>query len=197
MNPKINFENLDSEKQDRIVFYAKVVYTDLKAQTENWKKYRNNRHVVRGITHGNYDRIHTLSIPTGLVSKSVIEEKKKDSKFIPTKDHCYRPQFMMQMFMDKPDIFLSDFNVFLDYIIIAATTILITPEENEKLKNFTRNKKGQISIKVPTDRIYQEAEIELFDIKGKRKWWETDLQKVNNYLITPKPYLLYEEAFLE
>ena len=46
----------------------------------------------------------------------------------------------MQMFMDNSEVFLTDFDVFLQYIIIASTTILITPEENNKLKNFTKNK---------------------------------------------------------
>ena len=63
----------------------------------------------------------------------------------------------MQMFMDNTDTFLSDFNVFLKYIILASTTILITSKENDKLKSFTKNRNGEIIIKVPTDKIYKEA----------------------------------------
>jgi hypothetical protein len=99
--------------------------------------------------------------------------------------------------MDKPDVFLTNFEVFLDYIIIAATTILITADENEKLKNFTKNKNGKITIKVPTDKIYKEANIPLFEYTGGVGWWKKDLKPASNYLITPKSYLEYEEAFLE
>jgi CheY-like chemotaxis protein len=54
----------------------------------------------------------------------------------------------MQMFMDNTDTFLSDFNIFLEYIILASTTILITSKENDKLKSFTKNRNGEIIIKV-------------------------------------------------
>lgn len=192
-----NFQKLTKKQQERLIDYAHIVYTDLKSQSENWKLKRHNRHSVRAITHGNYDRIHTLSVPSGLVSKSAVELKRKDKSFIFTKDHCYRPQFMIQMFMDKPEIFLSDFDTFLEYIIIASTTILITSEENDQLKNFTKNKNGKITIKVPTDKIYQEAGIELFEVGTGAGWWKNELNPASNYLITPKPYLEYEEAFLE
>jgi len=191
-----NFEKMTKAGKQRLIDYAEIVYTDLNAQQENWKLKRHNRHSVRGITHGNYDRIHTLSVPSGLISKDALEAKRNDSEFIFTKDHCYRPQFMIQMFMDKSEIFLSNFDIFLEYLIIASTTILITSEENEKLKNFTKNRKGQIVIKVPTDRTYQEANIELFESGYGRGWWMKDLKSANNYLVTPKPYLDYEEAFL-
>jgi hypothetical protein len=195
MNP--NFQKLTKKQQERLIDYARIIFTDLKAQSENWKSYRDNRHSVRAITHGNYDRIHTLSVPSGLISLGAWEAKKKDNKFIPTKDHCYRPQFMIQMFMDKPEVFLKDFDVFLQYVIVASTTILITSDENEKLKNFTKNKNGKITIKVPTDKIYQEANIELFEFTGGSKWWQNNLKPASNYLVTPKEYLEYEEAFLE
>ena len=191
-----NFQKLTKVQQERIVDYAEIVYTDLRAQGENWNKKRNNRNTVRGITHGNYDRIHTLSTPSGLVSKSAIEQKLKDSKFVFTKDHAYRPQFIMQMFMDNPEVFLTDFNVFLEYIILASTTILITSKENDKLKNFTKNKNGEILIKVPTDKIYQEAGIELLETQSGRGWWKRDLKPADNYLHTPDLYLEYEKKFL-
>lgn len=195
MNP--NFQKLTKKQQERLIDYAHIVYTDLRSQTENWKSKRNNRHSVRAITHGNYDRIHTLSVPSGLVSKSAIESKRNDKFFVFTKDHCYRPQFMIQMFMDRPEIFLCDFDTFLEYIIIASTTILITSKENDELKNFTKNKNGKITIKVSTDKIYQEAGIELFEVGTGVGWWKKDLNPASNYLTTPKPYLEYEEAFLE
>lgn len=191
-----NFQKLTKVQQERIVDYAEIIYTDLRAQGENWNKKRNNRNTVRGITHGNYDRIHTLSTPSGLVSKSAIEQKLKDSKFVFTKDHAYRPQFIMQMFMDNPEVFLTDFNVFLEYIILASTTILITSKENDKLKNFTKNKNGEILIKVPTDKIYQEAGIELLETQSGRGWWKRDLKPADNYLHTPDLYLEYEKKFL-
>lgn len=191
-----NFQKLTKVQQERIVDYAEIVYTDLRAQGENWNKKRNNRNTVRGITHGNYDRIHTLSTPSGLVSKSAIEQKLKDSKFVFTKDHAYRPQFIMQMFMDNPEVFLTDFNVFLEYIILASTTILITSKENDKLKSFTKNKNGEILIKVPTDKIYQEAGIELLETQSGRGWWKRDLKPADNYLHTPDLYLEYEKKFL-
>lgn len=191
-----NFQKLTKKQQERIVDYAEVVFTDLRAQIELWNRKRTNRHTVRGITHGNYDRIHTMSTPSGLVSKSAIEEKLKNSEFVFTKDHAYRPQFMMQMFMDNSEVFLTDFDVFLQYIIIASTTILITPEENNKLKNFTKNKNGEILIKVPTDKIYQEAGIELFETESGRGWYKRDLKPSDNYLPTPDVYLEYEKKFL-
>lgn len=191
-----NFQKLTKQQQDRILDYAEIVYTDLRAQGENWSKKRNNRNTVRGITHGNYDRIHTLSTPSGLVSKTAIEEKLKNSQFVFTKDHAYRPQFIMQMFMDNSEIFLTDFDMFLDYIILASTTILITSAENDKLKSFTKNKNGEILIKVPTDRIYQEANIELLETQSGRGWWKKDLKQADNYLPTPSLYLEYEKNFL-
>lgn len=191
-----NFEKLTKKQQERIIDYAEVVYGDLRSQVELWNKKRNNKNTVRGITHGNYDRIHTLSTPSGLVSKSAIEEKLKDSTFVFTKDHAYRPQFIMQMFMDNPSVFLIDYNVFLEYIILASTTILITSKENDKLKSFTKNKNGEILIKVPTDKIYKEAGIELLQVEEGRGWWKRDLKPADNYLPTPDLYLEYEKKFL-
>jgi hypothetical protein len=191
-----NFKKLTTNGQNRIIDYAEIIYTDLNAQKENWKLKRNNRHTVRAITHGNYDRIHTLSVPSGLISKSALESKRNDSEFVFTKDHCYRPQLMLQMFMDRQDIFLSSFEVFLEYVIIASTTILITSDENEKLKSFTKNKNGHLIVEVPTDKIYQESNIELFETNYGRGWWKKDLKPASNYLITPEPYLDYEKTFL-
>ena len=74
-----NFKKLTTNGQNRIIDYAEIIYTDLNAQKENWKLKRNNRHTVRAITHGNYDRIHTLSVPSGLISKSALELKRNDS----------------------------------------------------------------------------------------------------------------------
>jgi len=191
-----NFQNLTKKQQERIVDYAEVIFTDLRAQKDNWNRKRNNKHTCRAVTHRNYDGIHTLSTPSGLVSKEAVEKKRKDSKFVFTKDHAYRPQFMMQMFMDNPEVFLTDFDVFLEYIILASTTILITPEENNKLKSFTKNKNGEILIKVPTDKIYQEAGIELFETQSGRGWYKRDLKSADNYLPTPDVYLEYEKKFL-
>lgn len=191
-----NFQKLTKKQQERIVDYAEVVFTDLRAQIELWNRKRNNRNTVRGITHGNYDRIHTMSTPSGLVSKSAIETKLENPEFVFTKDHAYRPQFIMQMFMDNTDTFLSDFNVFLEYIILASTTILITSKENDKLKSFTKNRNGEIIIKVPTDKIYQEAGIELLEVQQGRGWWKRDLKPADNYLPTPDLYLEYEKKFL-
>lgn len=191
-----NFKKLKKPGQERLIEYAKIIYTDLNAQRENWKLGRNNRHTVRAITHGNYDRIHSLSVPSGLISQSALESRRNDSEFISTKDHCYRPQLMLQMFMDRQDVFLSSFEVFLEYVIIASTTILITSEENDKLKNFTKNNKGNLVITVPTDKIYEEANIKLFKTEYGKEWWKKDLNPASNYLITPEPYLEYEKKFL-
>ena len=191
-----NFQKLTKKQQERIVDYAEVVYTDLRSQIELWNRKRNNKHIVRGITHGNYDRIHTLSTPSGLVSKSAIEEKLKNPKFVFTKDHAYRPQFIMQMFMDNPDVFLTDFNIFLEYVILASTTILITSKENDKLKGFTKNKNGEILIKVPTDKIYKESGIELLEVQRGIGWHKRNLKPADNYLLTPDLYLEYEKTFL-
>lgn len=191
-----NFLKLKKDQQQRIIDYAEIIFTDLNAQLENWKNKRNNPNAVRAITHGNYDRIHTCSVPSGLVSEGAIKAKQNNKSFTFCKDHCYRPQFMLMMFMDNPDIFLNDFNVLLEYIILSSTTILITPEENEILKKFTQNKKGVIKISVPTDKIYQKANIKLFERKTGKNWWNKDLKEVSNYLETPDVYLEYEKKYL-
>jgi hypothetical protein len=191
-----NFHKLTLKQQNRIIDYAETIYTDLNAQLGNWNRKRNNPNTVRSITHGNYDRIHTCSVPSGLVSEESIKAKRNNKNFVFCKDHCYRPQFMIMMFMDEHDKFLSDYNVFLEYLIISCTTILITPEENEILKKFTQNKNGKIKIKVPTDKIYQEANIKLFNSGKGRGWWSKDLDEMSNYLETPQPYLNYEKNYL-
>ena len=192
-----NFKKLTKKQQERIVDYAEVVFMDLRAQRELWDRKRNNRNTVRAITHGNYDRIHTLSTPSGLVSKSAIQKKiEKPGEFNFTKDHAYRPQFIMNMFMDNHEVFLTDFDIFLEYVILASTTILITSDENGKLKNFTKNNTGEILIKVPTDKIYKEAGIELVEVQKGNGWWKRDLKPADNYLPTPDLYLEYEKKFL-
>jgi len=191
-----NFEKLTKKQQSRIIDYAEVVFTDLNAQSLNWNLKRNNPNNVRAVTHGNYDRIHTCSVPSGLVSGNAIKAKSEDQSFCFCKDHCYRPQFMLMMFMDNSEFFLKDFNLFLEYIILSCTTILITPEENEVLKKFTQNKNGKIEIKVPVDLTYQEANIQLFERVNGKKWWQKELNTVSNYLKTPKLYIDYEKQFL-
>jgi hypothetical protein len=37
----------------------------------------------------------------------------------------------------------------------------------------------------------------LFEFTGGSKWWQNNLKPASNYLVTPKEYLEYEEAFLE
>ena len=84
----------------------------------------------------------------------------------------------------------------MEYIILASTTILITSKENDKLKSFTKNRNGEIIIKVPTDKIYQEAGIELLEVQQGKGWWKRNLKPADNYLPTPDLYLEYEKKFL-
>ena len=96
----------------KIIVYAINAYNQIVSNLANWQLNRECFNTTRSITHSYYDGVHSNSIDTGLISKLAADRKKKDPKFLATKDHIYVPQSMVRMVLDNPQKYLTDPNDF-------------------------------------------------------------------------------------
>lgn len=184
--------------KSRLDIYCYRTFLDFKNPEvlDLWKKNRNNTNIVRSITRPFYDLVHSLSVPSGFITKKALEKKQKDPKWVICKDHCYSPQFIYQMLMDNHEEYLNDYDKYHKIFKTACTTIEILSEQNKSLSLLTSNRNGKYKVYVPTDKKYQYLNIELVKRNYGRKWYEKQTDSVDNYIITPKELLEYEKQFL-
>ena len=187
---------MKSTTQYRIDTYCLIAFNALTANLDLWRSKPNDKDVLRGVTRPYYDLVHALSIPSGFITLTALQEKQKDPKWHLCKDHCYSPQFIGRMIMDRAEIYLSDYKEFKKLFYIACTTVDITSEENRQLSLLTSNQKGDFKIYVPTDKKYQHLNIQLMKRNYGRNWYNTPADPVSNYIETPEELLNYEKQFL-
>jgi hypothetical protein len=187
---------MKSTTQYRIDTYCFIAFNCLKANLDLWRSKPNDKDVLRGITRPYYDLVHSLSIPSGFITISALEEKRKDSRWVLCRDHCYSPQFIGRMIMDEADTYLNNYEKFRELFYISCTTIDITPEENRALSLLTSNQSGNYKIYVPTDKKYQHLNIELVNRNYGRDWYNKPTSPIDNYIQTPQELLEYEKRFL-
>jgi hypothetical protein len=180
----------------RIETYCLIAFNALKANLDLWRSKPNDKDVLRGVTRPYYDLVHALSIPSGYITISALNEKRKDSKWVLCRDHCYSPQFIARMIMDRADIYLENYDKFRELFYISCKTIDITPEENRALSLLTSNQNGNYKIYVPTDKKYQHLNIQLVKRNYGRNWYQKPVDSVSNYIQTPQELLDYEKQFL-
>jgi hypothetical protein len=191
-----NFHKLQSKQKYRVETYGRIAFNNLKANVHEWFAYRNCKDTVRAVTHSFYNTVHSLSIPSGLISVEAVEKKKLEPEWALCKDHCYSPQFIGRMIMDNSDKYLSDYDLYEKLFIMACTTIIITPEQNRSLSFLTSNRNSDFKIYAHTDKKYQHLNIQLVKKMNGTKWYEKDVQPASNYIETPKELLEYETQFL-
>jgi hypothetical protein len=191
-----NFQKLQSKQKHRVETYCKIAFNHLKADVDEWFAYRNCKDTVRAVTHSFYNTVHSLSIPSGLISIEAVEKKKLEPEWALCKDHCYSPQFIGRMIMDNSDKYLNDYDLYKKMFIMACTTIIITPEQNRSLSFLTSNRDNDFKIYAHTDKKYQHLNIQLVKKMDGTRWYEKDAQPASNYIETPKELLEYETQFL-
>ena len=182
--------------QYRIDTYCHIAFNALKSNLDLWRSKPNDKDVLRGVTRPYYDLVHALSIPSGNITLTALHEKQKDPKWHLCKDHCYSPQFIGRMIMDRAEIYLNDYEQFKKLFYIACTTVDITSEENRQLSLLTSNSKGDFKIYVPTDKKYQHLNIQLVKRNYGKNWYHKPADYVSNYTETPQELLNYEKQFL-
>ena len=203
---------MSGSSTDKINVYARYAYKCLRANLDDWIEFRNCPDTQRSITHGFYNSVHSLTIPSGLISRKALDKKletiEEGIKWEPCKDHCYSPQFVSRMILDNADLYLShpwsstdeilpNQQKFIEIFLTCCTTIQVTPEENQELSNLTKNNRGkEYSIKIPTDKKYQHLNIELLKRHEGNGWYNKPTDPVSNYIQTPQELLDYEKQFL-
>ena len=191
-----NFSKLQSKQKERIEEYCDYQFVTMKANVKRWFAKRNNKDRVRSITHGFYNTVHSLSVPSGLISFEAVNKKRQEPEWALCKDHCYSPQFIGRMIMDNSDKYLNDYDLYRQLFIMACTTIIVTPEENRSLSFLTSNRDNDFKIYAHTDKKYQHLNIQLLEKAEGTKWYMKDMKPASNYIDVPKELLEYETQFL-
>lgn len=184
--------------KSRLEVYCYRTYLDFKNKEvlEMWNNNRNDTNVVRSITRPFYDLVHSLSVPSGLITERAVEKKRKDPKWVLCRDHCYSPQFIYQMLMDNHQLYVNDYDKYFNIFRKACTTIDILSEENRSLSLLTSNRNGKYKVYVPTDKKYQYLDIKLVERNYGRMWYNLPTKSASNYIETPQELLDYEKKFL-
>ena len=187
----------------KIIVYAINAYNQIVSNLANWQLNRECFNTTRSITHSYYDGVHSNSIDTGLISKLAADRKKKDPKFLATKDHIYVPQSMVRMVLDKPQKYLTDPNDFFKLFYKSCQTREVTKEENDMLSKCVKSGKvengkkyDKIQILCPLFQRYNYCGIVIFKREGGRGWYYKDMPIVDATIDTPKGYDEYESQFI-
>lgn len=183
---------IKASSSKKIEVYAKRCYIDFMNPEiiSWWNDESKDTNVGRAITRPFYDLVHSCSIPTGLITESAFKSEKK------TKDHCFRPQFVYRFMLDNHEQF-EDFSVFREWFVMCCSTILVTPNENDRLSSEgTKNHGGEYVIMSPTDKQYVRANLDLFTHSNERSWAKRSLTPASNVINAPSALLEYEKVFI-
>jgi len=183
---------IKASSSKKIEVYAKRCYIDFMNPEiiRWWNDESEDTNVGRAITRPFYDLVHSCSIPTGLITESAFNSHKK------TKDHCFRPQFVYRFMLDNHEQF-EDFSVFREWFVMCCSTILVTPNENDRLSSEgTKNHGGEYVIMSPTDKQYVRANLDLFTYSNERSWAKRSLTPASNGINAPSTLLEYEKVFI-
>ena len=91
----------------------------------------------------------------------------------------------------------EDFSVFREWFVMCCSTILVTPNENDRLSSEgTKNHGGEYVIMSPTDKQYVRANLDLFTYGNERSWAKRSLTQVSNVINAPSTLLEYEKVFI-
>lgn len=183
---------IKASSSKKIEVYAKRCYIDFMNPEiiRWWNDESEDTNVGRAITRPFYDLVHSCSIPTGLITESAFNSHKK------TKDHCFRPQFVYRFMLDNHEQF-EDFSVFREWFVMCCSTILVTPNENDRLSSEgTKNHGGEYVIMSPTDKQYVRANLDLFTYSNERSWAKRSLTPESNVINAPSKLLEYEKVFI-
>tara|TARA_B100000287_G_scaffold155679_1_gene146840 strand:+ start:480 stop:1004 length:525 start_codon:yes stop_codon:yes gene_type:complete len=143
--------------------FAQVAFYAMKGVLPLWKDASSD--TARAMTRILYDQVFCCGSPnkTGYISSAAMSAKRERLKTC--KDHCLSPQFVARMVYDQPEVWLTDFEEFKKLFFLCCQTIVVTPEENNKLSTLTSNRDGVFIVKVPTVRKYHFLNIKLFHPK--------------------------------
>ena len=97
-----------------------------------------------------------FKIASGYISHSAMTPGIKT-----TEDHCFSPCFLGYVVMDMPEIFLTDKNIFRNFSIFGATTITVTPDENNRLRD--QSYKGSLKLTCSMKDKYVVEGIQLYE----------------------------------
>jgi hypothetical protein len=191
------FENLKPNSKAKIEVYARRCYMDfMNPEVINaWHEKKDDKNWVRAITRPWYDLVHSCSTPTGLITQGAYDLKLK--KGIPTKDHCFRPQFVYRYMLDNHEKF-EDYEVFRKWFIMCTSTILVTGKENDNLSlGGTNNRGDEYEIVASTDWQYIFAGLDLYEYSNETRWQNKTLTHVQNLIEAPQDLLDYEKQFIK
>jgi hypothetical protein len=191
-----HFENLRPASKRKIEIYAKRCYLDFmnSETTKAWEENRGDKDWERALTRPWYDLVHSCSTPTGLITQGAYEMKMR--KGLPTKDHCFRPQFVYRFMLDNHSDF-EDFEVFRKWFIMCTSTIFVTGKENDNLSlGGTNNRGDDYEIVASTDQQYIFADLPLYKYSNETRWNKKRLAAVSNLIEAPQALLDYEKKFI-
>ena len=167
--------------------YCQTTFNSLRANVENWGDPDFFRPITRLYYIGVFDC--GTSNHTGLISHAALNNPSER-----TKDHCLSPQFIGRMFMDNPDKYLDDYDIFENLFWLSCSLITVTKDENKRLSLLTENNGIEYKVHVPTNLKYQHLGIKLYQKRGSS--WKTAVEYDDNIIPTPSDLLEYEKRFL-
>lgn len=190
---------IKASSRKKIEIYAKRCYqvTMSNDTIKWWNDEKSDKDVARAITRPFYDLIHSCSIPTGLITENAFMGRMNDPKYICTKDHIFRPQFVCRYILDNHKMF-KDFAVFREWVIMCCSTTLVTKEENADLRISGTNNRGEDYVLLSsTDNQYNKIDLKLFSHSNHRSWRDRTIQESSNLISPPQKFLDYEVPFLD
>jgi len=170
--------------------YAEIAFNALRSNLELYQS--GDPDAIRAISRIFYDLVFSSGrVQTGFISKGAL------SLPVPSKaceDHYYSPQFVCRMVMDKPEVYLDDYDNFENLFYLCRHVIKVTSEENFALSKLTENANGTFKVHIPTNMKYEHLGIELYEKQG--HMWENSVKLENSILHIFKDVLEFESRFL-
>ena len=123
-----------------------------------------------GASHGHTNRV----TKSGLYSSAGLKLKNTKGRSV-SWDHCRSPQTMGEYIMDYSNIFLNNFDKFLELYVLGCEVHGLSPDENNALIKLKHS--------VPTHDKYKALGIDLYDVNGKEH---------DNTIWMPKDFIEWE-----
>ena len=183
------------DQREKLVRYSINCFYAMNGARNEWDT--NNKHSVRSVAkcifyshvfdcgHGN----------TGLISRAALENHLSGKKHLNTDDHFVSAQRVGHFVMCHPEIYLDNYDNFIDIFVWAGSKIKVTCEENIDLRKLTSNK-NKLEILKPLNEKYDHVGItELYKRpEGKSEWKTAKL--TDERIMIPQEYLNWEKQFI-
>jgi hypothetical protein len=160
----------------------KFSFALMKAALEFWNDPLYKSEIVNHF----YEAIRKINNKSNVISEDV-EINIDNNRVAKEWDHCFPPHVIGHYIMDNADKYLNDYEAYSNIFDLCTTTILITKEENTRLRRQTKTRQGQLILECSLLDKYANANIKLIDGSGPIEDFPFSL---------PDSYLDWEKQFI-